>query len=140
MIYSNKVLIAEDKEYLRRLIFLYFRKESLEIDICANCSETLEKILEARKSGLSYPVIITDLRIPVLDGVELIKEVNRKVERGEILRPDIYVMTAYHEREDELRKIDLVKGFFYKPFSWSELTNSIRWSLQTVRQTQRSAD
>ncbi|NMD37753.1 MAG: response regulator, partial [Christensenellaceae bacterium] len=76
-----KVIIADDEQRICRLIKALVDWDSLEMKIVAmanNGIEALEKI-----ESLKPDILITDIRMPGYDGLELIKkarEVNRKLE------------------------------------------------------------
>ena len=44
-----------------------------EIDFCINGQESVEKVMEAYKHGMTYGIIFTDFSMPVLNGIEATK-------------------------------------------------------------------
>jgi len=88
---SRRILIAEDNELARQqLQQLLSADPQLQVDTVANGTDALQKLKDA-----SYSVVITDLRMPRLDGMELIKQVQQ---RG---LPVTVIVTTGHGSIDE---------------------------------------
>lgn len=68
---SMKALIVDDNECLRHLYKLYLQDMNFETDEAQNGKEALG-LLECK----DYDVIISDVEMPALNGVELYKMVN----------------------------------------------------------------
>lgn len=64
----KRLLIVEDDVVLLGLIESFFAQRGVKADLVANGREALEKL-----SSLFYDLIITDLHIPVMDGLSLLE-------------------------------------------------------------------
>ena len=65
---SKRVLFVDDEPALCEVFARMMRKRGFEVDLAAGALEAI------RKAELSfYPVVVTDLRMPVMDGLSLIK-------------------------------------------------------------------
>lgn len=75
-----RILIVDDCEEIRLLMEDLLRMYGYKkIDLAENGSLALEKIVEMERAGESYSLVITDLEMPMMGGLELIKSVrNRK--------------------------------------------------------------
>lgn len=82
---KGKVLVAEDEETVREMLQDMLAEEGYEVAAAANGAEALAKMQEER-----FDVVMTDLRMPVMDGMEL-------AERIHDLFPDtpVIILTAY---------------------------------------------
>lgn len=69
---SGQVLVVDDEEDLAELIAERLAAEGLETDIATSGAAAVELI-----RSRAYDVLITDLRMPDMDGVQLIAEVER---------------------------------------------------------------
>jgi DNA-binding NtrC family response regulator len=83
-----------------------------------------EEALQSFKSNAeSYCLVLSDVRMPSLSGIQLskkVKEVNSGVK--------VVLMTAFDIRENEFSKVfpsTQVDGFIQKPLSIKELTSKI---------------
>ena len=74
--------------------------------------------------GKKPDVVILDLNLPGVDGLELCKKINATDEFG---NPAVIVITALQDTEIEKQVHDLnVIAFFRKPLVLSELSQAIR--------------
>jgi DNA-binding response OmpR family regulator len=133
MEYSKKILIVEDEESIRKLLGIYAARCGLEADLASDglIADTYVSVRESRDQ--SYPIILTDLKMPTLDGIELIANINEKVGRKEILKPEIYVLSGYHEAGfDGVKKLGVNK-VYTKPTNMKTLFESVKESYDRFR-------
>ena len=101
-----KILIAEDEDDIRRLLALNMKKEGYEVIECKDGIEALSKFNNA------INLVILDIQIPFINGLEVLKEIRKKSNLP------ILILTAF---SDEEYKIDaftnLADGYVEKPFS-----------------------
>ncbi|WP_338537390.1 response regulator transcription factor [Helicovermis profundi] len=103
----RKILIVEDEDRLRELVFLYFKKEGFSVIEASNGREALDKI-EANKLDL----IILDVMIPEIDGFSLCKKIRKNSD------VPIIIITAKTEEEDKILGFELgADEYVTKPFS-----------------------
>ena len=69
-ILKRRVLIVDDKDYIRDILLDFFSFNGYEADTARNGGEAL-KILKEKPCSL----LITDLNMPEMDGIELIRAV-----------------------------------------------------------------
>ncbi|MBS2100401.1 response regulator [Carboxylicivirga linearis] len=102
------IIIADDNEnFLEAMVFLLSKNTSY--NVIHSCSNGVE-LLEACKFN-KPDIIITDLNMPVMDGVNAVKEIRE-------LYPKIPViaLTMYYENVIIQPIIDLgFNGYIYKP-------------------------
>jgi len=68
----KKILLVDDNIMMRRLIVHLFRNEKIEIDEASDGREGLNKI-----STNIYDLVITDIVMPGMEGIEMIIEIKR---------------------------------------------------------------
>ena len=108
----QKILIVEDDVFSRRAMEKILESHHYETSSCATAEEAIIQLQEE-----SFEILITDLRMQELDGIQLIRE-DRKV------NPEIstILMTGLGTEEIRLKaKKERVNGFFPKPVEWDEL-------------------
>jgi DNA-binding NtrC family response regulator len=88
---NRRILVADDneqaREQLKKLLESYHR---VQVDTVSDGTQALEAVC-----GQSYSIVITDLRMPNLDGLQLIEEVQRRH------LPVTIIVTTGHGSVDE---------------------------------------
>jgi two-component system OmpR family response regulator len=122
------ILIVEDEAEIAQLIQLYLEKEGFSCRVCRD-GLTAVQVFQEQKPDL----IILDLMIPGLDGLEVCARIRQK---PGIKDPYILMLTAKGEELDRI--IGLSTGaddYMVKPFSPRELVARVRALLRrTLRQ------
>jgi DNA-binding NtrC family response regulator len=112
------ILIVEDEEKLRRVLELQLRSADFEVEKAGTAEEALKL---ADRAGL----VLTDLRLPGMSGLDLIAAIRRQNTRTPIV-----VMTAFGTIETA---VDAMKAgaadFLLKPFSLEHLMTVLRKAL-----------
>lgn len=66
-----KILVVEDEEHIRRLLCRYLQKQGHTVETAGNGSEAWELIGPPQLTA--YDVVFADIKMPVLDGRELLR-------------------------------------------------------------------
>ena len=118
---DSKILIAEDIPYNRTL--LQNMLESLRynnITTAGDGSEAYSILKQSYKSNTPFEILLLDLRMPILDGYELIKKIKEKNWK----LPEIVVVTASTMDSDIISCKDLgVNYFITKPIDIQNLND-----------------
>ncbi len=112
-----KVLYIEDEEKVKlqtsKVLSLYFD----DITLAKNGKEGLEKFKEKK-----YDIVFTDINMPVMDGLSMIKHIRNFNENVFIV-----VFSAYDKSEYLLKSIELdVDAYTLKPFNFSDFQKAIK--------------
>jgi len=121
----KKVLIIDDEEIVTRSFDLLLRKVGYKVSIASN-GQDAQKIAGEETLDL----IICDIRMPGMNGVETIKAIqskNRHPESGNI--PVIFITGYADEKLEEEAKQLKPLACLYKPFDNAEILQTIRTSL-----------
>ncbi|MGL4992480.1 MAG: response regulator transcription factor [Sarcina sp.] len=112
-----RILVIEDEIDLLEAI-----KEGLEIDgYAVDSSDDGEEGLHLAFCN-DYDLIILDLNLPKVDGIDILKEV-----RSENKLVKILILTARSSIEDRVKGLDLgANDYLIKPFHFDELEARIR--------------
>jgi DNA-binding NtrC family response regulator len=115
---AARILIVEDEEKLRRVIQLHLTTAGFDVDTAATAEQALPFVNLA-------DLIITDLRLPAMTGMELIQEAQN---RGSLAA--MIVMTAHGSVESAVEAMKLgATDFLQKPFSLDHLTTVVQKAL-----------
>ena len=108
----KKILIIEDAASIRMALEDDFKFEGYQVDSAATGTEGLEKAMD-----LDLDIIILDLMLPGLNGLEICKELRRR----DIGTP-IIMLTAKSQQFDKVLGLELgADDYVTKPFSPFEL-------------------
>jgi DNA-binding response OmpR family regulator len=113
---KRRILIIEDDEEMRSLLEDFFEEEGFETDSVGNGSEALRILVRE-----IFDVVITDIRMPGLTGLEIIAGVRR-------LQPEtsIIVITAFGSEEVHQKAIERgADSYLEKPLQFHELRRMV---------------
>lgn len=116
-----KILIVEDIIYNRNMLEnMILSLKYTHVDSAENGKIALNMLDDAMDSNEPYDIILLDLRMPLLNGYELIEKIKRKNWN----LPKIIVVTASVIDEDKQRCKKLgIKYFITKPINMIQLKN-----------------
>lgn len=111
-----KILIVDDEVEYQKVLTLILSDLGYKIASCSNGMEALEYL-----DKNIVDLVLTDLKMPVMDGVELIKRIKEKNERI-----DVVVLTAYGSIESAVDSIKYgAKDYFVKSSDMNELVMKV---------------
>ena len=110
-------MIAEDEEKLADALVQIFAKNKITADTFGNGADALDNAL----TGI-YDVIILDIMMPVMDGIEVLRHI-----RAEGISTPVLMFTAKDEISDKVKGLDSgADDYLTKPFATDELLARIR--------------
>lgn len=115
----RRILLAEDDEMIRIVIRRLLEREGFEVTTCADGSSALRSAYEN-----TYAMILSDVRMPQLDGFELLRRL-RELPENE--RTPVVMLTSMGKDQDVHRGFELgADDYIVKPFSSAELLSRVR--------------
>jgi DNA-binding NtrC family response regulator len=115
-----KLLIVDDDPDIVQVLKRGLQKNSFLVNAFTNPEEALQSF---KSDAESYCLVVSDMRMPVLSGIQLarkVKEINPNVK--------VVLMTAFEIRDNEFSTVfpsTSVDGFVQKPIGIKELTSKI---------------
>src|SRR5215210_2145345 len=117
---SALVLLIEDEFQMRRFLGATLRAHGYQVVEAASAREGL-----AQASGRNPDVILLDLGLPDLDGLEVAREIRRTA------RTPIIVISARGQEQDKVAALDLgADDYLTKPFGVPELLARMRVAIR----------
>lgn len=119
----RRILIVDDEQDIALSLKAGLQKKGFSVDAYSDPQLALDNY----KPNV-YDLLIIDIRMPKLNGFELVRSIKKK--DGNAL---VWFLTAFEMYYDEFKKIfpDLdVKSFIRKPISASELASKITLELE----------
>lgn len=132
------VLLVDDEPFAIEGLQLFVDWEQLGFRVCGVCGNGAEALSAARE--LRPDVIVTDIRMPEMDGLELIMELQGK----RIAHAEFIVLSAYGEFTYAKRAMQLgVRHYLLKPIvgeEAAEVLKKVRQRLDSRRTVRRKTD
>lgn len=117
-----RLLVVEDEEPTRRALVGYLRRRQYRVDE-ADCAAEALRAWDAHRPDL----ILLDLGLPDLDGVEIVRRVRR-----EAITP-IIILSARGDERDRIAGLEAgADDYLGKPFAVDELNARIRAVLRRI--------
>ena len=125
---SKKILIIEDDKDITQLLKHYLEKENFQSEVASSGTLGLKQAL------LNPSLIILDLMLPEMDGLEVCKELRRNPKTDNI---PIIILTAKGEETDKIVGLELgADDYITKPFSPKEVVARVKALLRRTEKPQ----
>jgi two-component system KDP operon response regulator KdpE len=107
----SRVLVVDDEAGIRKVVRDSLEREGHEVTTCVDGQEALERLEDE-----DFDLIVTDLSMPRMNGLELVREARRRS------AVPILVLTVKHEEREKVRLLDAgADDYVTKPFGTDEL-------------------
>jgi two-component system, cell cycle response regulator CpdR len=117
-----RILLAEDDEALRALCARALRMDGHEIATASDGAEALDVIT---RDDASFDLLLTDIRMPIMDGIALALAAARDYPTLTIL-----LMTGYADQRERAHGLDaIIHDVIAKPFSVATLRGAVAEAL-----------
>jgi len=110
---SIRVLVVDDSATVRFKLKTLLEKHLIEVEQAGTVSEALGRLAP----GHAIDVVVTDLRMPGIDGQKLVDAVGRDEELNAV---PVIVLTSSEERDDRLRNVESGAADYFSKASLDE--------------------
>lgn len=118
---AERILVVDDEEIIRESLSYILKKEGFYVEEAANGKIALDKFREN-----SFDLVITDLEMPVMKGVELMEQVKTLN-----VQTAIMVITAFGSLETAISALrNGASDYILKPVEFDELIIKVRKLLE----------
>ncbi len=126
---KTAILVVEDDQDMRDFIQEILLEQGYGVTTAANGKEALERLDET-----PFPVIISDLKMPVMDGITLLDEINAR----DVLKPFVILITAFGDIDDAIQLINRgAYDYIIKPFKLEQLLIAVKKATGELTMRQR---
>jgi DNA-binding response OmpR family regulator len=120
---STRILLVDDEQSVQTLLSYPLRKDGYEVTSALDGREALDRFSEAR-----FDLVVLDLMLPKLDGVEVCRRLRR---RSQV---PIIMLTAKGSETDKVAGLELgADDYITKPFSMREFRSRVKAALRRSR-------
>ena len=118
---KEHILVVDDEQNMRNTLAFILETANYHVTTAAEGRAALEQILAARESDRPVDLLITDVRLPGLTGLQLIDELNYLK-----IKIPVLVITAYGDRALILELMRTgCADYLDKPFDYKELVRRV---------------
>ncbi len=119
---AKSILIIDDEEIVAKSLLRLLSKEGYDTTVVKSGREAIEKVKEK-----DFDLIIADVRMPEMDGIETVKEIRSYLERQDKKSIPEVLITGYADLDKYQSAMDLeVVDYLYKPFDNEEFLKIIK--------------
>jgi two-component system, cell cycle response regulator CpdR len=120
-----RILIAEDDLNVRALVTRALTQDGHDVVATVDGGEALEAFTQAKKP---FDLLLTDIKMPVMDGIALALAVARDDPELPIL-----LMTGYADQRERASGLDaLIHDVVAKPFTLMEIQSAVAGALSAA--------
>ena len=124
---KEKILVVDDEKILLETIEKLLTQEGYIVTTTDSSYDALDKVKKQ-----FYDIIITDVRMPGMDGIALLKKV-RTVQKGKD-NSKIIIITAYANEDTPIQAIKLgADDYIIKPFELDQFLHSVKINSEILR-------
>jgi DNA-binding response OmpR family regulator len=127
---STRILLVDDEQSIQTLLSYPLRKDGYHVTSAQDGREALQRFDEAR-----FDLVILDLMLPKLDGVEVCRELRS---RSQV---PIIMLTAKGSETDKVAGLEVgADDYITKPFSMREFRSRVKAALRRSRMSSQPAE
>jgi len=123
-----RALVAED-EFLGRKILSVFLNTLFEVDVVVNGNEAVEAFKLAHEEGRPYDLLLMDIMMPEMDGLEALKRIRAMEQAAPPLpRVKVIMTTALDDPKTVIRSFHdgEASGYIVKPVRKDKLFEELK--------------
>ena len=126
---ADRILIVDDEETLCEVLKLNLENEGYDVDVAYSAEEALAMDLKG------YSLILLDIMMPVLDGIEVCKQVRKMTDLP------IIMVTAKDEDDDRIAGLEIgADDYITKPFNSREVVARVKAVLRRANTQEKKGD
>ena len=113
-----KILLVDDEEPVRGFLKRGLELDGHQVTTATDGAEALDRLME--RAG-AFDLVLTDIRMPIMDGIALALSAKGKF-------PDlpILLMTGFADQRERARNLDvIVEDVLTKPFSLADARSAV---------------
>ncbi|MFH2055244.1 MAG: response regulator [bacterium] len=119
---SRRLLVVDDELLIRDLLYDHFTAKNYQITTAQSAEDALEII----NSNVSFDVVLTDLKMPGMGGLELIEQLKQSV--GDI---PVIIMTGFPSLDTAIEALhQRVFDYVIKPFNINRLNAVVEAAIE----------
>jgi putative two-component system response regulator len=124
-----RALVVDDEPRLRQVLVRLMRRDGFECADAANGAEAVAQLERAEAAGERFSIVMSDLRMPEMDGVELLRRVRERWSDVAVV-----MITAVSDVDTAVSCLAMgAMDYLTKPFHLEEVRARVRQALEKRR-------
>ena len=116
---ARNVLVVDDESLIRQIISIILKSAGYKVVEAVSGNDALSKI-----TGRNFGLVITDLRMPGMDGIEFIRQLRSESAYKRV--PIIMLTSEFSDFKKKEAEIAGVSDWIVKPFIRQQLLQSVK--------------
>ena len=126
-----RILVIDDDATVRRSLEAVLKEDGYEVDVAENGKEAI-----AKSKARPYNLALVDLRLPDMDGVELLTAMREAVPKMVKI-----IITGYPSLENAIAAVNRgADAYLVKPYTMEDLLRKIRDQLQKQQEAKKYSE
>jgi DNA-binding NtrC family response regulator len=126
-----RILVIDDDESVRKSLETVLKEEGYGVDVAENGREAIKK-----SKANFYNLALVDLRLPDMDGIELLTEMRETVPKLVKI-----IITGYPSLESAIEAVNrAADGYMTKPYTMENLLRTIKEHLKKQEEARRYSE
>ena len=128
---GTRILMVDDEEGIRKSLKAVLEEEGCLVDTAENGQEAI-----ARSKTTFYNLALVDIRLPDMDGVELLTSMAQTAPKMVKI-----IVTGYPSLDNAIQAVNRgVDGYIVKPFTMEHLLSTIKEHLRKQREAEKYSE
>jgi DNA-binding NtrC family response regulator len=126
-----RILVIDDDETVRRSLEAVLKEDGYEVDVAENGKEAI-----AKSKARLYNLALVDLRLPDMDGIELLTAMREAVPKMVKI-----IITGYPSMENAIEAVNRgADAYIVKPYTMQDLLRKIKEHLQKQQEAKKYSE
>jgi len=126
-----RILVIDDDATVRRSLEAVLKEDGYEVDVAENGKEAI-----AKSKAKLYNLALVDLRLPDMDGIELLTAMREAVPKMAKI-----IITGYPSLENAIEAVNRsAEGYIVKPYIMEDLLRKIKEQLQKQQEAKKYSE
>ena len=115
-----RVLIVDDNNLVQKLVQKQMKSLNMTFEVALDGKQAVESFIDSEQNGKApYDIILMDVQMPVMDGLEATREIRQYNDHGKVI--PIIAMTASIMQEEQQKCLESgMNDVLAKPFSLAD--------------------
>ena len=119
---AKKILVIDDEELITKSLLKLLGAQGYDATVVSSGKDALEKIKKA-----DFDLIISDVRMPIIDGIETIKQIRAYLETSKKKAIPEILITGYADMDTYKEAANLkIADYLYKPFDIQDFLKVVK--------------